>query len=468
MTSHSLLLRLLIYCLVLSGFTIDFFLVFTDRSAYGQSQKPPCNIGSTPNHPGNYKLLGNIFLKQNRFQEALNCFEIALKDERGLKDPELWNNHGLSLAGLKKYNQAIASYDQALQISPGAIFVDRVEPRSKAEDYYLWWFNRGTALVDLHRYEEAIASLDQSIKIKPNYSFVWFFRGLALFRLDRYEEARAAYRRAILLSPNTPYIASKDLLSLQDYVIYYGEADAKSRLGSYKDTILSFERGQKIRRENPQIKFFDDNSSENFYETYIDGIRLLDRGENQNALIIFENLIAQKPNYTNAWYGKADALTTLGLYPEAILAYERVIAIEPDDYASWYKKGNVLKKVNRNEEALQAYQKAIELSGGFSEVWHNRGVIFYNQNKDEEAINAYSRSLKANILWGGIAKIDTQYALAATLYRAKRYSESLVAVEKILQEQPKYQEALELRKLIQKIIVCDRAETPSQCNVKPD
>lgn len=468
MTSHSLLLRLFTYCLILSGFTIDFFWVFTNQSAYSQSQKPACDIGSTPNHPGNYKLLGNIFLKQNRFQEALNCFEIALQDERGLKDPELWNNNGLALAGLKKYDQAIASYDKALEISPGAVFVDRVEPRVQAEDYYLWWFNRGTALLDLNRYEEALASLDQSIKIKPSFSFVWFFKGLALFRLERYEEARAAYRRAILLSPNTPYITSKDLISLQDYVIYYGEADAKSRLGSYKDTIQSFERGQKIRRENPQIRFFDDNNSENFYETYIDGIRLLDRGENQKALIVFEDLIAQEPNYTNAWYGKADALTALGRYPEAILAYDQVIAIEPDDYTSWYKKGNVLKKVNRSEEALQAYQKAIDLSGGFSEVWHNRGVIFYNQNKDAEAISAYSRSLKANILWGGIAKIDTQYALAATLYRAKRYSESLSAVEKVLKEQPEYQEALELRKLIKKIIVCDRPETRSQCNVKPN
>jgi tetratricopeptide (TPR) repeat protein len=465
MTFHSLILRSLTYCLILSGCTLEFFFGFTAQSAYSQTQS--CNIGSNPKHPGNYKLLGSIFLGQKRFQKALDCFELALQDERGIKDPELWNNHGLALAGLKKFDRAIASYDKALQISPGAIFVDRVEPKAKAEDYYLWWFNRGTALVDLNRYEEAIASLDQSIKIKPNYSFVWFFRGLALFRLERYEEARAAYRRAVLLSPNTPYIASKDLISLQDYLVYYGQAEAKSRLGSYQDTIQAFERGQKIRRSNPQIKLIEDKSSENLYEAFIDGIRLLDQGDNKKALITFEQLIAQKPDYTNAWFGKADALTALQLYPEAILAYDRVISIEPDDYASWYKKGNVLRKVNRKEEALQAYQTAIDLSGGFSEVWHNRGVIFYDLNKDAEAINAYSLSLKANNLWGGIARIDTQYALAATLYRAKRYNESLFAVEKVLQEQPTYQEALELRKLIKKIMRCDRAKTPSECSVEP-
>lgn len=449
MTSHSLIIRSLTYCLILSGYTLEFSGLFTVQSA--DSQPWFCDIGTTPRHPGNYKLLGNIFLRQNRFQDSLNCFEMALQDERGRKDPELWNNHGLALTGLKKFDQAIASYDQALQIDVGATFVDRVEPKVKAEDYYLWWFNRGTALVDLNRYEEAIASFEKSIQIKPNYGFVYFYKGLALFRLERYEEAQNAYRRAILSSPNTPYIKSKDLISLQDYIIYYGEAEAKARLGSYKDTIESFERGQNIRRNNPQLKIFKDKESERFYGAYIDGIRLLDQGENQKALTVFEQLIAQNPSYTNAWFGKADALTALELYPEAIAAYDRVIELETDDYPSWYKKGNVLRKVNRQEEALQAYQKAIDLSGGFSEVWHNRGVIFYDQNKDEEAINAYSRSLKANILWGGIAKIDTQYALAATLYRAKRYSESLLAVEKVLKEQPEYQEALQLRKLINSI-----------------
>jgi len=450
MASQSSIFRSLTYCLILSG-TLEFSGIFTAQPAYSQALF--CEIGSTPKHPGNYKLRGSILLKKERFQESLECFELALQDERGRRDPELWNNHGLALAGLKRFDQAIASYDQALQIRPGAIFVDRVQPRAQAEDYYIWWFNRGTALVDLGRYEEAIASLDKSLKIKSDYGFVWFFKGLALFRLERYEEARFAYRRSVLLSPNTPYsLKAKYLYSVQDYVVYYGEAEAKSRLGRYKDAIQAFERGQAIRRNNPQIKFFDSSISEGIYETYIDGIRLLDRGEQKKALTVFDQLIVIKPNYTDAWYGRADALTALNLYPDAIAAYDKIIAIEPDDYAAWYKKGNVLKKMNRNEDALQAYQKAISFSGGFSEAWHNRGVIFFEQNKDKEAINSYSRSLKANTLWGGIAKIDTQYALAATLYRAKRYRESLFAVEKVLKEDSKYKEALELRRLLKNII----------------
>ena len=242
------------------------------------------------------------------------------------------------------------------------------------------------------------------------------------------------------------------MLSLQDYIVYYGEAEAKSRLGRYKDAIVAFDRGKKIRLNNPENKFFQNNVDENTYDTYFTGIRLLEQGEKTKALTIFEQMTASKPNYANGWDGKADALMLLNRYPDAIVAYDRVTTIEPDDYAAWYKKGNALKKAKRDTEALQSYQKAINLSGGFAEVWHNRGRILDVQSKHEEAIAAYTRSLKANILWGGVERIDTQYALAASLYSAERYQESSFAVDKVIKEQPNYKEALELRRLIRKVL----------------
>ena len=451
MTSKILRICSLSCWLILSSCVLEITESFYPAKAYSQSLI--CDIGSLPAHPANYKLRGGLFLKKEQFREALDCFEIALKDKRGQQDPELWNNRGLALAGLKEFDEAISSYDMALKIKPGGKFVDRVKPLVKAEDYYLWWFNRGTALVDLQRYEEAIASLDKSLQIKSDYGFVWFFRGLALFRLERYEEARRSYRRSVLLSPNSPYnLKFKPLFSIQDFVVYYGEAEAKARLGRYKEAIKAFERGKSIRRGNPDAKFFQKNIAESTYEIYIEGIRLLDRGENTKALTFFEQVIVTNPDYANAWDAKADALTLLKRYPEAIQSYDRVTTLEPDDYPSWYKKGNALRKANRNGDAMQSYQKAVNLSGGFAEVWHNRGLILDNQKKYAEAIASYKLSLTSNTLWGGIERIDTEYALAATLYSTKRYRESSAIVGKILKEKPNYKEALQLRKLLQKVL----------------
>ena len=455
----SLILRSSPYWLIFAIFNLDVLGALSPRAALSQNPASQnrefsrvCDIGSLPSHPGNYKLRGGTFLKKEEFKEALDCFEIALQDKRGQQDPELWNNHGLALAGLNRYEEAIASYDRALNIKPGARFVDRVQPRVQPEDYYLWWFNRGTALVDLQRYPEAIVSLDKSLQIKSDYGFVWFFRGLALFRLERYDEARLSYRRSVLLSPNSPYsIKTRALFSLQDYLVYYGEAEAKSRLGRYKDAIQAFERGKRIRRNNPELKFFLKNIDESTYENYIEGIRSLDAGDNTKALAIFDQVLASNPNYANAWDAKADALVALKRNSEAIKAYDRATTIEPEDYASWYKKGNALRRSKLYPEALQSYQKAINLSGGFAEVWHNRGLILDSQKKYEEAISNYKRSLKSSTLWGGIERVDTQYALAASLYSAKRYRESSTEIEKILIQEPNYKEALQLRKLLQRV-----------------
>ncbi|QDL07987.1 prenyltransferase [Brasilonema octagenarum UFV-E1] len=94
---------------------------------------------------------------------------------------------GNLLVAAKEYEQAIASYDQALKIKP---------------DYDSAWYNRGIALQNLGRYEEAIASYDQALKIKPDYDSAWNNRGIALQNLGRYEEAIASYDQALKFKPD--------------------------------------------------------------------------------------------------------------------------------------------------------------------------------------------------------------------------------------------------------------------------
>jgi tetratricopeptide (TPR) repeat protein len=53
---------------------------------------------------------------------------------------------------------------------------------------------QGIALEKLGRYEQAIASFDEAVKIKPDLHSAWYNKGIALGNLEDYEQAIALSR----------------------------------------------------------------------------------------------------------------------------------------------------------------------------------------------------------------------------------------------------------------------------------
>ena len=88
--------------------------------------------------------------------------------------------------------------DRANRHADVRVFLTALQtPQKSAQE----WFKEGNALDNLKRYEEAIAAYDQAIRLNPNYAVAYNNKGLALHNLKRYEEAIAAYDQAIRLEP---------------------------------------------------------------------------------------------------------------------------------------------------------------------------------------------------------------------------------------------------------------------------
>ncbi|MEH2026853.1 tetratricopeptide repeat protein [Nostoc sp.] len=62
------------------------------------------------------------------------------------------------------------------------------------------FIERGLALFKLGRFEEAIASYDKAIEIKPDFYEAWLYRGEALANLGRIEEAIHDYGQALVIT----------------------------------------------------------------------------------------------------------------------------------------------------------------------------------------------------------------------------------------------------------------------------
>ncbi|WP_072060870.1 tetratricopeptide repeat protein [Crocosphaera watsonii] len=96
-------------------------------------------------------------------------------------DHQAWYFRGNALYNLGRYEEAIASYDQALEIKPD---------KDKA------WYNRGIALHNLGRLEETITSWDKALEISSNDYEAWYCRGNVLFFLGKHDEALESYLKA--------------------------------------------------------------------------------------------------------------------------------------------------------------------------------------------------------------------------------------------------------------------------------
>lgn len=65
---------------------------------------------------GNLVEKGKALLLENKFEEALGFFEQALLLNQN--DPELWNNKGIALRSIGRYDEALECFNKSLELDP--------------------------------------------------------------------------------------------------------------------------------------------------------------------------------------------------------------------------------------------------------------------------------------------------------------------------------------------------------------
>ena len=103
---------------------------------------------------------------------------------------DAYSNRGVILQEMRRYDEALQSYDNAIKINPNHFFSHG---------------NRGITLKDLNRYDEALNSFDRAIEINPNFVEAYNNKGNALKDLKRYEEALDNYKKVFNLKPEYEY-----------------------------------------------------------------------------------------------------------------------------------------------------------------------------------------------------------------------------------------------------------------------
>ncbi len=331
--------------------------------------------------------LGGTQLNLGRYEDAIASYDKAIEIKPD-KD-EAWYNRGVALGNLGRYEDAIASYDQALEIKPDndaawnnrgvalgnlGRFEEALASYDKAveikPDDDLAWNNHGSALIDLGRYEEAVAFCDKALEIKPDNDSAWNNRGLALGNLDRDEESIASYDKAIEIKPDND-------------AAWYNRGVALGNLGRYEESIASYDKAIEIKPN-------DDQAWNNR------GVALGNLDRYEDAIYSWDKALEFQPDFDQAWYNRGVTLYDSGRYEEAISSYDKALEIKPDNDAAWYNRGLALANLGRYEEAIASYDKALEIKPDKDEAWTNYGFALHQLGKFEEAYLCYDRALAIN------------------------------------------------------------------------
>jgi tetratricopeptide (TPR) repeat protein/S1-C subfamily serine protease len=220
-------------------------------------------------------------------------------DER---DVQRWIEYGNQLYRLRKYDDAVKAFEQAIALEPNSVDAHygkglalSTEPELSGDDlralkafdraielvplaerskfYYLWKY-RSISLMNLRRYPESLVSISEAISLEPQDIMLMNHKADVLRRLDRASEAIDTYNKIITNEPkgwaynNRGYvksalgdkkgaIADYDLalgIYPQSALIYCNRGNAKSALGDKKGAIADYEQAIGINPKFSEAK----------------------------------------------------------------------------------------------------------------------------------------------------------------------------------------------------------------------
>ena len=144
-------------------------------------------LDKLPNTRGQVRNFEQVWLKKAKAERQLNNYQAALQTcstaLRFYQSPQLWNCKALTFYSLGEYTEAIAAYNQALEIDPKNIWL---------------WNNRGEAYVKLKEFDRAISDFKTAIELDPDRSFVpWNNLGKLYYQQQNYQQAVRSYDEAL-------------------------------------------------------------------------------------------------------------------------------------------------------------------------------------------------------------------------------------------------------------------------------
>jgi len=162
------------------------------------------------------------------------------------------------------------------------------------------------------------------------------------------------------------------------------------------------------------------------------GIALEQQGLHEWAFKAFDRGVALKPDDTELWAHRSDALANLARPEEALSSYNQLLRLDPRDAGAALRCGMLLIALKRPQQALVYLDLCDELLPDNATVLEQRGLALHHLKRYEEAL---AENLRAHAL--NPASFDACNNVGAALHWLRRDQEALPWFDKALALRPR-------------------------------
>ncbi|NMF58385.1 tetratricopeptide repeat protein [Pseudanabaena yagii] len=297
---------------------------------------------------------------KSEYKDALENFDLAIQIDPEYEDA--WYRRGLTLAKLERYEEAIASFDKAIEITT-------LKNPKNADKL---WYDRGVAYSNYKAYEEAISSFQKAIDIRKDYSLNTSYSDPNVFYYD------AEYKLGNALKENQEYEKAIKVYNKITETIT-GKAQVYFDLGQIY-TIRNKDDKEAIQQYNKCLEYAKDDLKYECQLTLVD--LLLNQRNYTSAIQLLENALDFLKNSSR---NKEDKYIKMYSSKLKVMAQCFLESNYSDNNENIWRLKSIMKLCNNIPEA----------NSTFLQIFKNESVFQQINNEGEDRRTKYKRD--ANI-----------------------------------------------------------------------
>ena len=247
---------------------------------------------------------------------------------------EAWYKQGNVLKGMNRPNEALTSYQRAIELKPR---------------YAAAHCNSGVVLLALGRADEALSEFREAVEINPNDAIAHYNRATAQHSLNQSTLALKSYSRAIELNP--------------DYAeAHFSRARLHEESARWQEALSDYDRVLAIQPGFRQAHFHHGNV-------------LVQLKRWDNAVASYDRAVSCDPEHVVAHLHRGNVLRHLQRWEDALSSYNRAISVNPDQIDGYFNRGVLFEQIKQFAEAVASFDLAIAIRPDFAPAQYNRALV---------------------------------------------------------------------------------------------